>query len=182
VQVAAEAAQENKKTESPRCFPPVAAEHSRVLILGSFPGVRSLAQQEYYAHPRNAFWPIMGDLFGFDPHAPYGERLQALLDRGVALWDVLHCCERVGSLDAAIDPASVRVNDFDGFFRAHRFLQTVCFNGRRAEVEYIKAVGPLYSALPTVPELVCLPSTSPAMASLRYHDKRDAWRMICDYL
>lgn len=176
------AMQEINETGSPRCFPPVATERSRVLILGSFPGVLSLARHEYYAHPRNDFWPIMGELLGFDPRAPYAERLQALLDRGVALWDVLQCCERAGSLDTAIDPASVRVNDFAAFFAAHRMLQAIFFNGRRAEQEFVKAVGPVRSAVPSAPDLVWLPSTSPAMASLRFAGKCAAWRVICDYL
>jgi len=124
----------------------------------------------------------MGELLGFDQRAPYTERLQALLDRGVALWDVLQCCERLGSLDAAIDPASVKVNDFAVFFAAHRLVQAICFNGRRAEQEFVKAVGPICSVLPSAPELVRLPSTSPAMASLRFTDKLAAWRVIFDYL
>ena len=72
-----------------RSFPPAAAEGVRVLVLGSMPGVESLRQQQYYAHPRNAFWPIMGALFGFSPALPYKKRLEELNRAGVALWDSL---------------------------------------------------------------------------------------------
>jgi double-stranded uracil-DNA glycosylase len=165
-----------------QCFPPLATSRSRVLILGSFPGVRSLEQQQYYAHPRNLFWPIMGEMLGFNPLSAYQERVQVLLDRDVALWDVLQCCERVGSLDTAIEPASIRINDFEGFFAAHRRLQAVFFNGRRAEQEFHKAKAAVAEAVSSPRLLVRLPSTSPAMASLRFAEKMAAWRVICRYL
>lgn len=83
-------------------FPPVVDAGTRVLILGSMPGARSLAEHEYYAHPRNLFWPLMDDLFGIERTWPYERRLAALLARGLGLWDVLRHCEREGSLDASI--------------------------------------------------------------------------------
>ena len=85
-----------------RGFPPVVGEAPRILILGSMPSAASIAAQAYYAHPRNRFWPVMGAVFGFDAGAAYGERLEALEARGVALWDTIESCERTGSLDAAI--------------------------------------------------------------------------------
>src|ERR1700754_2834056 len=99
-----------------RGFPPVVDDHARVLILGSFPSALSLAADQYYANPRNAFWPITGELFGFQPTAPYEERLAALSSHRVALWDVLHRCRRPGSADSAIDPKSLVANDFSGLF------------------------------------------------------------------
>ena len=84
-------------------FPPVVDDDARLLILGSFPSVQSLAVRQYYGNPRNAFWPITSELFGFDAGAPYETRLAALQSRGVALWDVLHACRRAGSSDAKFD-------------------------------------------------------------------------------
>ncbi|PRC53952.1 DNA-deoxyinosine glycosylase, partial [Mycobacterium sp. ITM-2017-0098] len=75
-----------------------------MLILGNMPGVRSLDEQQYYAHPRNAFWRITGEPLGFDPAAPYPERVAALTGAGVAAWDVLKHCRRIGSLDASVQP------------------------------------------------------------------------------
>ncbi len=171
-----------EKAVPEQCFPPLATSRSRILILGSFPGVWSLKQQQYYAHPRNAFWSIMGELLGFDPLCAYPERVQVLLDRGIALWDVVQCCERAGSLDTAIVPASIKINDFGGFFAAHRQLQAVFFNGRRAEQEFNKALAAVSTAVAPPGLLERLPSTSPAMASLRFAEKVAAWRIVCRYI
>ena len=97
-------------------FPPVVDDGARLLILGSFPSVQSLAARQYYGNPRNAFWPITSALFGFDAQAPYETRLAALQSHGVALWDVLHKCRRAGSSDAKIDPKSLVANDFGQLF------------------------------------------------------------------
>ena len=91
-------------------FPPVVSRNSKVLILGSMPGEVSLKAEQYYAHPRNAFWPIMGELFGAGPSLPYQERLVALDNAGIALWDSLRACTRPGSLDSAI--RDEEANDF----------------------------------------------------------------------
>jgi hypoxanthine-DNA glycosylase len=112
-----------------RGFPPVVDDTAEILILGSFPSVRSLAARQYYGNPRNAFWSITSALFGFDAGAPYETRLAALQSHGVALWDVLHKCRRVGSSDAKIDLKSFVVNDFRELFGTHRSIGRVCFNG-----------------------------------------------------
>jgi double-stranded uracil-DNA glycosylase len=160
-------------------FPPVAAPRARVLILGSMPGQASLAARQYYAHPRNAFWPVLGAILGFDPTLPYAERLDRLQAGGVALWDVLQSCERSGSLDAAIEPTSQRPNDFAAWFAGQPELRAVCCNGATAHRLFVRAV------LPTLPvagsdrtALVVhrLPSTSPAHAGLAAADKLAAWR------
>jgi hypoxanthine-DNA glycosylase len=115
-----------------RGLPPVIDARARVLILGSFPSVRSLADGQYYANPRNAFWPIVGDVFGFDCAADYARRLTALQSHGVALWDVLGGCRRVGSADSAIDSKSLVVNDFAALFAEHPNIPRVYFNGAKA--------------------------------------------------
>ncbi len=87
-------------------FPPIAAPGARLLILGSMPGAASLAAGQYYAHPRNAFWPILAALCHFPADAPYAARVAALQAAGVAVWDVLQSCVRPGSLDTAIERSS----------------------------------------------------------------------------
>ena len=164
----------------PGGFAPVASGAARLLILGSFPGVRSLNEQQYYAHPRNAFWPIMAELLDFRPTVPYQERLAELRRRRIALWDVVGTCLRRGSLDAAIIPDSIQVNDFLRFFSDHPSIQTVCFNGRRAEKEFRRAVQPVLGQRFSHLDLIGLPSTSPALATLTYRQKADAWRVILD--
>ncbi len=155
-------------------FPPVAAPDARLLILGSMPGVASLNAQRYYAHPRNAFWPIMAILLGFAVDTPYERRLQHLLAARIALWDVLASCYRPGSLDSAIDPASQVANDFDRFLREHPHIQRICFNGGKAAQSFRRQVLPTLTR--TDLDFVQLPSTSPAHASLSFDAKLARWR------
>ena len=156
-----------------RCFLPVAdPATARVLVLGSMPGVASLAAGQYYAHPRNQFWPIMGALFGADPALPYERRLTLLTQAGIALWDVLASCERQGSLDAAIDVRSAQANDFAAFLDAHPLITRVCFNGALAATRFQRDVMPHVRAL----HMTRLPSTSPAHAGMSAADKLAAWR------
>src|SRR5574343_772220 len=110
-----------------RSFPPVAAPDARRLILGSMPGEASLSAGQYYAHPRNAFWRIMGDLLGAGPALPYPARLARLTAAGIALWDVVADCERRGSLDAAIVRESVQANNFRHFFAEHPGIEQIFF-------------------------------------------------------
>lgn len=158
-------------------FAPVAATSARVLILGSMPGAASLAARQYYAHPRNAFWRIMGELAGAHPDLPYDERLARLQARGIALWDVLRHCERPGSLDADIAPASMIANDFAGLFAAQPGITHVLFNGATAEQCFRRHVLPgLDAALAARLTLIGLPSTSPAHAGMAYETKLARWR------
>lgn len=159
-------------------FPPLSRPDARVLVLGSMPGIASLQAGQYYAHPRNAFWPIMAALFGFAADLPYARRVERLLAARVAVWDVLQACEREGSGDAAIDPGSVAVNDFAGFFAAHPQLDAVFLNGTTAASYFRRRVWPgLQSQHPSL-HLTALPSTSPAHAGLRLADKLERWRVL----
>ena len=151
-------------------LPPVVDDGAEVLILGSFPSAQSLAAGKYYANPRNAFWPIMGELFGFDRSAPYDARLAALRSAGVALWDVLRECRRIDSADSTIDPKSLVVNDFDALFDEHPSIARVYFNGAKAAELYRRRVGYRDAA-----EYRRLPSTSPARA-VPPGAKLAAWR------
>lgn len=149
---------------------------ARVLVLGSMPGTASLEANQYYAHPRNAFWSIIEVLFGIERSLPYETRCRRLVACGVALWDVLETCHRPGSLDANIDASSVVVNDFAGFFVDHGSIEKICFNGAAAEKLFLR------HALPTLPETAAalhrirLPSTSPAHAAITLAQKTEAWK------
>ncbi|KAA3651010.1 MAG: DNA-deoxyinosine glycosylase [Proteobacteria bacterium] len=158
-------------------FAPLATADARLLILGSMPGKRSLAEQQYYAHPHNAFWPIMAALFGVDLSAPYAERCTALTAAGVAVWDVLAACTRESSLDSDIVESSIVPNDFTAFLAAHPGIQTIYFNGAKAESSFNTHVLPtLGEAHAAIRRHRRLPSTSPAHAGLRFEAKRDAWQ------
>jgi TDG/mug DNA glycosylase family protein len=163
-------------------FEPIAAPDAQVLILGTMPSTVSKVRNQYYAHPKNAFWMIMGELFGAGPDLCYGLRKGILTAHRVAVWDVLRTCYRQGSLDADIRMDSIVTNDFSEFFSQHELIRHVFFNGMTAEQIYRKSI------LPTLPEtfeyLVYhrLPSTSPAHASLSLKQKIEAWQLIKQYI
>ncbi len=159
-----------------RSFAPVVDAASRVLVLGSMPGRASLDAGQYYAHPRNLFWPLMETLLGVDRAAPYERRLAALRARGVALWDVLASCERSSSLDADVASDSMVANDLPGLLAAHPRLRTLCFNGGLAAASFRRHVLPDLAAEALA--LHPLPSTSPANASIPYARKLAAWRVV----
>lgn len=142
-----------------------------MLLLGSMPGAESLRQQQYYAHPRNAFWPILCAWLDIDPGLPYTQRCDALTSTGIALWDVLASCRRRGSLDAAIDSRSARANDFASFFGHHRSIEHVACNGRLATSLFARH----RAAWPEAPPHAGLPSTSPAHAAMPFERKREIW-------
>ena len=156
------------------CFPPVANTNAATLILGSMPGKESLRQNQYYAHPQNAFWKIMGELVGAHPSLPYTQRLAILKSSGIALWDVLHTCKRQGSLDS--DIKKEEANDFAAFFARHPHITRVYFNGTKAEQSFKRFVLGK-QALPPL-TLQRLPSTSPAHAGMDYDKKLEAWKGV----
>lgn len=133
---------------------------------------------QYYAHPRNLFWPILGELVGAHPDLPYWARLEKLKSAGIALWDVLQSCEREGSLDSSITPLSIVPNNFADFFEGHPNIQRIFFNGAMAETAFRRHV------LTTLPPMDCsyhrLPSTSPANAAFSSARRLEAWRLVTE--
>lgn len=151
-------------------LPPVIAPHTRLVVLGSFPGVASLQAQQYYGHPRNHLWPILAALWGQDlPALPYAQRLQVMQDHGLGLWDVYAHCRREGSLDSAIqDPV---LNDLASLRQQAPGLRGVAHNGGESAraMRHTAALGlPVWR----------LPSTSPANASWSFDRKLAAWRSV----
>ena len=144
------------------------------------PGVASLEAVQYYAHPRNAFWPIMAELFGIDPAADYSSRIDQIKTLPIILWDSLKACHRPGSLDSNIDTRSAQPNDFPGLLARHRGIRAICFNGAASEKYFHQLVMPQLGE--TGIEFIRLPSTSPANAGMSFQQKLDAWGRILDYI
>lgn len=156
-----------------RCFDPVVDAHTRVLILGSLPGEASLAQQQYYAHKQNKFWHLVGEVIERDlVDMDYAARLDTLLENRFGLWDVVAQARRVGSLDSRIrDHAS---NDLIALVNTLPNLATIAFNGGTAARIGMKALGERGDQF----RLLCLPSSSPAYASVPYAGKLAVWRLL----
>lgn len=163
-----------------RGFPPIADRNARLLILGSMPGIASLEAHQYYAHPRNAFWPIVEALWQVPRGLDYPARVAALRDAGVAVWDVLAQCRRPSSLDSDIDADSIVVNDFQEFFRAHPAIRLIGFNGGTAATLYRRHVLPRLTGKSRELKAVQLPSTSPAHAGRTLQQKLKAWRQLLE--
>ena len=159
-------------------FPPVTDKSVTKLILGSMPGKASLAANQYYAHPRNIFWPMMETVMNVRLELPYAARCKQLTQHNVALWDVLKACTRTGSLDSDIIESSIVPNDFEAFFRTHPRIRAIYFNGTKAESIYVRHVIPNLS--PEFADIVMtrLPSTSPANASIPFARKVARWEVV----
>jgi hypoxanthine-DNA glycosylase len=154
-------------------LPPIVSDNTRLLILGSFPSVASLARQQYYAHPQNHFWKILQAIWPASPLEisvdSYEKRSEWLLDRGLGVWDVYASCERQGSLDTAI--RNPQVNDFASLARRCPQLKVIAHNGGESfrHAKFTATLGlPVYK----------LPSTSPANASWSFERKLAAWREV----
>ena len=161
-------------------FPAVAAKDARLLILGSMPGVASLKQHQYYAHPRNAFWPIMVQIFDFENNANYQQRCDNLVTNQVALWDVLKMCRRPGSLDQHIDKDTIVINDLSEFLTQHQGIELILFNGTTAANLFKRHVTPTLTVdQKNIPQ-VRMPSTSPAHASVSFAQKLAHWQQVID--
>jgi hypoxanthine-DNA glycosylase len=149
---------------------PVIAPDIRVLILGSFPGEASLKAKQYYAHPRNQFWPLMSSVLNEDfQRLPYEKRLLRLLQHRIGLWDVIAACERKGSLDSAIRKA--QANQFDLLKQHCPALSRVCFNGKTSG-----SYAPLFEDAGY--EALVLPSSSPANQQKSFDEKLEIWKSI----
>lgn len=157
-------------------FPAASRPDAVALILGSMPGEASLRAGQYYAHPRNAFWPVMQAVLGIGTELPYEERIAALIASRAALWDVLASCVRPGSLDSDIVDSTAVPNDLPGFLAEHPLVRTVFFNGAKAQQAWRRHIAPVLPGSPL--RLVRLPSTSPANASYSLERKTEAWRAV----
>jgi len=171
---------------SVQSFNAVCDATTQTLVLGTMPGVASLNAVEYYAHKRNAFWPIMLAIINEKPASyqlphqfDYQTRIKQLLANGFGLWDVVAQCERDGSLDSAIKADSVTVNDFAALLSQFSKISTVAFNGKTAEKLFNRHVFARLTECDIDTDnirWVSLPSTSPAMASLNLDKKYEIWR------
>jgi hypoxanthine-DNA glycosylase len=158
-----------------RSFPPIVDGRARVLVLGTLPGEESLRRGEYYAHPRNLFWPIIFALFGEEPALNYAERLDFVAAHRIALWDVCEIGEREASADATI--RRERPNAIDRLLDKHVLIRAVAFNGTGARRLYERH-------FPPRPGLVylALPSTSPAHARIDFAGKLAHWTALREVL
>lgn len=175
------AARRNTAADRARSFAPVLGAAPRLLILGSLPGRASLAAGEYYAHPRNLFWDLMGELLGATRAQAYAARTARLQARGIALWDVIGEAHRPGSLDTSIDLATARHNDIAALIARAPSLRAVAFNGTAARRLFLRHVAPALGSRSATLQLLALPSTSPANAGVTLAAKRTAWREILRY-
>ena len=161
-----------------RGFPPVLGRNPKALILGSLPSQKSIQFGQYYGHPQNAFWRIMGDLLGTGPEASYQQRTAALIARQIVVWDVLASSDRPGSMDSAIVGVTANANDISGFLAQNPGITLVCFNGQPAAKYFRKLVssdtGRDFQGI----VFATLPSTSPAYAAMSYADKLKSWSAV----
>ncbi len=158
----------------PGGLPCVVGESPRVLILGSFPGTKSLARAQYYGNPKNQFWMIIGSLLGIPESLPYAERTKMIRDAGIALWDIVRSCERTGSMDDKI--RNVRINNIPAVLEQCPSINLIALNGGTAG-KYFTRAWP--GGFPGV-RVVILPSTSPANARMGLEEKVRSWRCIIE--
>ncbi|MEY3037845.1 MAG: hypothetical protein RL143_412 [Pseudomonadota bacterium] len=160
-------------------FPPAYRNDAKLLVLGSLPGKRSIAQSQYYGHPRNLFWQILSSYIGLAADADYSDRLEAALNNKIALWDVMASAQRPGSLDSSIEKSSVQVNQIPDLIANLPYLNTIILNGGAA-MRYFKQAGfdELCRSLGVAVEH--LPSTSPAHAALSFEMKSVQWQQVID--
>lgn len=155
-------------------FSPIIDESSKILILGSIPGIKSLEKQEYYAHPQNQFWRLMFDILNRDYSNDYQIKVALLKQNKIALWDTIESCERVGSLDTNIK--NEKGNSVADLLENYPNIKAIFCNGQKAHKNLIKQLGKNYH-LP----IILMPSTSPAY-TMKYDEKAVEWQKILQYL
>ena len=161
-------------------FEPIVGQRPRIIILGSMPGIASLDAVQYYAHPRNLFWPIMGALFGFDHQVSYQQRISQVTKLPVILWDTLKSCERPGSLDSNISSTSAAANDIPGLVEQYPGIRAIGFNGAASEKFFRQLLLPKMTDSDI--KLIRLPSTSPANAGMNFNQKLELWRQLLEFV
>jgi len=178
-----------KKTSAPNpkdlveSFPPQVGAGCRLLVLGTAPSLASLALRQSYGHAQNLFWPFMGELLDAGPQLAYAERIRRLHACGVGIWDVFAACERPGSLDSRIVRASEVPNDLHGLLARFPTIRTIVLNGGKAQQAFRRHfLGAHARTWPPRVDLLDLPSTSPANASMPRALKLERWRAVLDRL
>mgnify|MGYP001598059025 FL=1 len=156
-------------------FPPIINNESKILILGSIPGIKSLEMQQYYAHPQNKFWKIICEIFNEEFTTNYQQRIEILEKHHIALWDVIDTCERKGSLDSEI--RNEEANKIEELLQNFPNIKAIFCNGQKSHKNLQKILGKKFR-LP----IIVLPSTSPAYAGLSYFDKLNLWYIILEKL
>jgi double-stranded uracil-DNA glycosylase len=159
-------------------FDPIVGKTAKVLILGTFPSEESLKQKQYYAHPRNLFWNMIAAICGTGKVDDYENRCDFARSEGIAIWDVLKSCDREGSSDGRIRRGFI-INDISGFV-SENSVKTIFFNGKKAAALFKQNVN--LAILPYQPQLLILPSTSPANAALSKRQKLERWLEVKTYL
>jgi len=162
-------------------FEPIVGRNPRIVILGSMPGVVSLQAVQYYANPRNAFWAIIAELFGIDIDGSYQSRVEQISQLPLILWDTLKACHREGSLDSKILKQQIEANNIAGLVEQYSALRAIAFNGAASE-KYFNQLEKHRLPASHQLELIKLPSTSPANASMNFDQKLIVWRQLLDHL
>jgi len=152
-------------------FAPISSPNSKILILGTMPGTKSLELNQYYGHNQNNFWKFLFQILGQEFSKDYETRKELLIKNNIAVWDVLQFCDRVGSLDSAIK--NEIANDFENFLKTHPQINSILFNGQAAAAFFKK-----YVHLTKEYQTFTLPSSSPANASKTFQDKLNEWSII----
>lgn len=160
-------------------FEPIIGKAAKILILGTFPSEESLKQKQYYAHSRNVFWDMIAAICGTGGINDYKKRCDLARNEGIAIWDVLKSCDREGSSDGRIRGDHFIVNDFGYFLSKHSF-KAIFFNGQKAAMLFKRYVEPV-KVLSQL-QLVTLPSTSPAYATISKQQKLECWLEARTYL